>query len=327
MTLREQWLAGVDLGGTSTKLAFISQSGEIIDKWQISTDVNNKGKNIIKNIADSLDNALTMLGKTKDDLAGIGMGVPGPVDYTNGVVYQSVNIGWPDYYPVKELLEKDSALPVFIDNDANCAALGEMWKGSGVGARNLILVTLGTGVGGGVIIEERIVQGVTGAAGEIGHITCIPEGGARCNCGKTGCLETIASATGVVRLANEKLKAIHELGNSTLLVTKENDPITAKAVFDGARAGDFLCLEVIEEVSLYLGMALANLGCTINPEKLVIGGGVSKAGDILLDKVQEYFERFAFPRVRLSTKLALASLGNDAGVIGAARLVKNSLAE
>lgn len=325
MTLKQQWLAGVDLGGTSTKLAFISQSGEIIDKWQIVTNVSNNGKDIIKNITDSLDHALTRLGKTKDDLAGIGMGVPGPVNYTTGVVYQSVNIGWHDHYPVKDLLEKASGLPVFIDNDANCAALGEMWKGSGAGTKNLILVTLGTGVGGGVIVEERIVQGVSGAAGEIGHITCIPEGGARCNCGKTGCLETIASATGVVRLANEKLKANHELGSCTLLTTKDNTPITAKTVFDGARAGDSLCLEVIEEVSLYLGMALANLGSTLNPEKIVIGGGVAKAGDILINKVQEYFERFAFPRVKLSTKLALASLGNDAGVIGAARLVKNSL--
>lgn len=323
--MKEQWLAGVDLGGTSTKLAFISQNGEIIHKWQIPTDNKEDGKNIIKNIAHSLTDSLTKLGKTKADLAGIGMGVPGPVNYTTGVVYQSVNIGWTDDYPVKALLEKDSGLPVTIDNDANCAALGEMWNGSGAGAEDLILVTLGTGVGGGVIVEGRIVQGVNGAAGEIGHITCIPEGGAPCNCGKTGCLETIASATGIVRLANEKLKRSYELGRSTLLTTKEHAAITAKDVFDCARSGDSLCLEVIDEISLYLGMALANLGNTLNPQKIVIGGGVSKAGDILLNKVQAYFDRFAFPRVRLSTKLAIASLGNDAGVIGAARLVKNSL--
>ncbi len=319
--MNEKWLAGVDVGGTYIKLAFISQNGDIYHKWQIKTDKQYKGKNIIKNIAYTLDDSLSGLGKTKADLAGIGIGVPGPVEYDTGEISQSVNIGWPDHYPVKKLLEKESGLPVFVENDANCAALGELWKGSGQGARNLIFVTLGTGVGGGIISGGKIVRGVNGAGGEIGHITSIPEGGALCNCGKRGCLETIASATGIVRLAVEKKRVFADSGRRTLLAGKE-ESFTAKDVFDCARSGDSLCLEVTEEMSFHLGLALANLGNALNPEKIIIGGGVSKAGEFLLTKVQTYFEKYAFSPVRLSTRLALASLGNDAGVIGAARLVK-----
>lgn len=255
------------------------------------------------------------------------MGAPGPVNYTTGVVYNVVNLGWEDNYPLKDLLEVETSLPAVIDNDANCAALGEMWKGAGNGAKDIVAVTLGTGVGGGVIANGHIVQGISGAAGEIGHITSIPQGGAQCNCGKTGCLETVASATGIVRIGKEKIEAAKDLSGELTTLYRENGTITAKDIFDCARRGDRIATEVIKEVSFYLGLALANIANTLNPEKIVLGGGVSKAGDILLDPVRENFKKYAFSRVKESTQIAVATLGNDAGVIGAARLIRDHISK
>ncbi|WP_370222065.1 ROK family glucokinase [Cytobacillus sp.] len=319
--MAEKWLVGVDLGGTTTKLAFINYYGEIIHKWEIPTDNSEEGKNITINIAKAIDLKLEELDLSKDKIIAIGMGAPGPVNLATGVVYNTVNLGWKDNYPLKDLLEVETSLPVIIDNDANCAALGEMWKGAGNGAKDLVCVTLGTGVGGGVIANGDIVQGVSGAAGEIGHITSVPFDGAQCNCGKTGCLETIASATGIVRQALENLKSGGEGVLSNLY--KENGLITAKDVFDSARNGDEASLLVVNETAMHLGLALANIANTLNPEKIVLGGGVSKAGDVLLKPVIENFVRFAFPGVRDSTVIDIATLGNDAGVIGAAWLAKN----
>ncbi|MBG9543030.1 ROK family glucokinase [Cytobacillus firmus] len=319
--MAEKWLVGVDLGGTTTKLAFINYYGEIIHKWEIPTDNSEEGKNITINIAKAIDHKLEELDLNKDKIIGIGMGAPGPVNLATGVVYNTVNLGWKDNYPLKDLLEVETSLPVIIDNDANCAALGEMWKGAGNGAKDLVCVTLGTGVGGGVIANGDIVQGVSGAAGEIGHITSIPVGGAQCNCGKTGCLETIASATGIVRQALENLESGGEGALSQLY--KEHGFITAKDVFDSARNGDETSLLVVNNTAMHLGLALANIANMLNPEKIVLGGGVSRAGDILLKPVISNFIKFAFPRVKESTVIDIATLGNDAGVIGAAWLAKN----
>lgn len=319
--MAEKWLVGVDLGGTTTKLAFINYYGEIIHKWEIPTDNSEEGKNITINIAKAIDHKLEELDLNKDKIIGIGMGAPGPVNLATGVVYNTVNLGWKDNYPLKDLLEVETLLPVIIDNDANCAALGEMWKGAGNGAKDLVCVTLGTGVGGGVIANGDIVQGVSGAAGEIGHITSIPVGGAQCNCGKTGCLETIASATGIVRQALENLESGGEGALSQLY--KEHGFITAKDVFDSARNGDETSLLVVNNTAMHLGLALANIANMLNPEKIVLGGGVSRAGDILLKPVISNFIKFAFPRVKESTVIDIATLGNDAGVIGAAWLAKN----
>ena len=322
--MSDQWFAGVDLGGTTTKIAFISMNGVIVHKWEIPTDNSNEGQNITSNIAKSINEKLNELGANREQLIGIGMGAPGPVDYETGIILNVVNLGWKDNYPLKESLEAATSLPVVIENDANCAALGEMWQGAGNGAKDLVCVTLGTGVGGGVIANGNIVQGVNGAAGEIGHITAIPFGGAPCNCGKTGCLETVASATGIVRLANE---ALLKDGSNGELAEKHaaNGQITAKDVFDSARNGDLLAKKVLDDVSFHLGYVLANIANTLNPEKIVLGGGVSKAGDILLKSVRENFEKYAFSSVKDSTKLAVATLGNDAGVLGAAYLIKNNL--
>jgi glucokinase len=319
-----QWIVGVDLGGTTTKLAFINRNGEIVHKWEIPTDNSNEGQNITFNIANAIDQKLTELNEDKSKLAGVGMGAPGPVDYDTGVILNVVNLGWKDNFPLQASLESLTGLPAVIENDANCAALGEMWNGAGKGAKDLVCVTLGTGVGGGVIANGNIVQGINGAAGEIGHITSIPFGGSPCNCGKSGCLETIASATGIVRLAVIELSKAEAKGELTDLFTS-NGRVTAKDVFDCARNGDDLAKKILDEVAFHLGFALANIANTLNPEKIVLGGGVSRAGDILVNAVKVNFSLFAFSSVRESTNLTLATLGNDAGVIGAAWLIKNKL--
>lgn len=321
--MENKFLVGVDLGGTTTKIAFVNVYGEIVHKWEIVTDTAEQGKNITVNIAKAIDNKLEEIGKVKSDLIGIGMGAPGPVEGETGMIFEAVNLGWKNY-PLKDRLEVETGLPAIVENDANIAAIGEMWKGAGEGSKNLVAVTLGTGVGGGVIANGSIVQGISGAAGEIGHITSEPVHGAPCNCGKKGCLETIASATGIVRIANEMLAEDNE--NSILVGIKaENGAISAKDVFEAATKEDALALKVVEKVAFHLGLAIANLGNTLNPERIVIGGGVSRAGETLLAPVHRYFNEYTFSRVNQSTKLAIATLGNDAGVIGGAYLVKSKL--
>jgi len=319
--MAEQWLVGVDLGGTTIKMAFIDQNGEFVEKWEIETD--KSGENITSDIAKAIDAKLEELGQPKSKLAGIGMGAPGPVDMETGLIYETVNLGWKNY-PLKAHLESATGLPAAVENDANIAALGEMWKGAGEGAKDLICVTLGTGVGGGLISNGEVVHGVNGAGGEIGHITSIPEGGALCGCGKTGCLETIASATGIARLAVEGLQ---DPEKETILRKwyEEQGQMTSKMVIDAYQENDVLAKEVIEFVTFHLGLALANLSNGLNPEKIVIGGGVSKAGDLILDPVREQFKRFAFPRVGEGASISIAQLGNDAGVIGGAWIAKTKL--
>lgn len=319
--MADQWLVGVDLGGTSIKIAFISLYGEIITKWEIPTD--KSGKTITTDIAKAIDAKLAELGATKEKLAAIGMGAPGPVNLATGLVYETVNLGWKNY-ALKDHLEMETGLPAVIDNDANMAAIGEMWKGAGDGSNDIICVTLGTGVGGGVISNGEVIHGVNGAAGEIGHITSIVEGGAQCNCGKKGCLETVASATGIVRYAMEKLQ---ESDQASLLrqILKEKGAITSKDVIEYASKGDGLAEEVMEFVTFHLGFALANLANGLNPEKIVIGGGVSKAGEYLRSSVEKHFKKYTFPRVGAAAEITIATLGNDAGAIGGAYLAKSML--
>jgi glucokinase len=319
---QQKWLVGIDLGGTTIKMAFITTDGDMVSNWEISTDLSDQGEHITSHIASAIDERLIQLGETKDKLVGIGMGAPGPVDMETGVIYEAVNIGWTNY-PLSEKLQEATGLPAVIDNDANLAALGEMWKGAGDGAKNLVAVTLGTGVGGGIIANGEIIHGVNGAAGEIGHITSVPEGGARCNCGKYGCLETIASATGIVRQAME---LISQQSDSRLVeLLNEGKKLSAKDVFDAAREKDSLALQIVDQTAFHLGLAIANLSNGVNPEKIVIGGGVSRAGDIFLPIVSEYFKKFAFPRVAIGAEISIATLGNNAGVIGAAWLVKTKI--
>jgi glucokinase len=319
-----KWIVGVDLGGTTTKLAFLDLAGEMIYKWEIKTNHSNEGKEIITNIAKSIDQKLADCKKSKDHLLGIGIGAPGPIHFETGIILNSVNLGWKDNFPLQDFMESETSLPVFIENDANCAALGEMWKGSGNGCKDLVFVTIGTGIGGGIIVNGEIIHGINGAGGEIGHITAIPIGGTRCNCGKTGCIETIASATGIVRLAKAKLSSQDASGELKKILIQKGE-ITAKDVMDSARNGDMTSTQVIEDITFYLGFVLAGIANTLNPEKIIIGGGVSKAGQILIDPLKEKFKQFAFKAVRESSTIHQAMLGNDAGVIGAAWLVKSRL--
>lgn len=312
-------IVGVDLGGTSIKLALLTNNGEFIDKWEVPTDKSDSGKHIPKTIAIAIEEKLNQMDKTKEDIAGIGIGAPGSVRLEDGLIFAAVNLGWVNY-PLKEILEKESGIPVIVDNDANIAAVGEMWKGAGNGAKDVVMVTLGTGVGGGVIVNGDVAHGISGSAGEIGHITVQLENGELCNCGKTGCLETISSATGIARIANEKLQ---NTTKETVLKEMSNDsPLTAKDVFEAYSNGDEVAEEIVNHVMKYLALVLAGVGNTLNPENIIIGGGVSNAGDLLLRPLKKYFDEFAFTTVRDSTKLSIAKLGNDAGAIGAAYLVK-----
>ncbi len=317
--VEKKWFIGVDLGGTTIKLAFINYYGEIQHKWEIPTDKSEEGRHITTHIARALDDKMEELGLPNSHFIGIGMGAPGFIEMETGFIYHAVNIGWRDF-PLKDKLEMETGLPVIIDNDANIAALGEMWRGAGDGARDLLCVTLGTGVGGGIISGGEIIHGTNGMAGEIGHITSIVDGGVQCNCGKKGCLETIASATGVVRTALETMDE-HPEGS----LHKISGEITARDVFDAYRAGDAHATEVVNFTTSHLGLAIANLANALNPSKIVIGGGVSKAGDTLLLPLKEEFDKFALPRVKEGADFAIATLGNDAGVIGGAWLVKTKL--
>jgi len=313
-------LIGIDLGGTTVKFALLTEEGEIQQKWSIETDIQNEGKNIVPNIIESIKHRLDLYGLSADDILGIGMGSPGTVDRAQGTVIGAYNLNWSTLQQVKGQIEKGTGIPFCIDNDANVAALGERWKGAGEDGADVVFVTLGTGVGGGIIADGNLIHGKVGAGGEIGHIIVEPNG-YQCTCGNQGCLETVASATGVVRLARDFSERY--AGESELKwLIDDGQEVTAKTVFDQAKIGDKLALIVVDKFYYYLGLACGNIGNILNPETIVIGGGVSAAGDMLLNGVDEYFQRFAFPTVRTSTKLKLAQLGNDAGVIGAASLVK-----
>ncbi|XRG81134.1 ROK family glucokinase [Rossellomorea sp. GAMAL-10_SWC] len=312
-------IVGVDLGGTSIKLALLTNNGEFIDKWEVPTDKSDSGKHIPKTITIAIEEKLKQMDKTKEDIAGIGIGAPGSVRLEDGLIFAAVNLGWVNF-PLKEILENESGIPVIVDNDANIAAVGEMWKGAGNGAKDVVMVTLGTGVGGGVIVNGDVAHGISGSAGEIGHITVQLENGVLCNCGKRGCLETISSATGIARIANEKLQ--NTTKETVLKEMSNGSPVTTKDVFEAYSNGDEVAEEIVNHVMRYLALVLAGVGNTLNPENIIIGGGVSNAGELLLKPLKKYFDEFAFTTVRDSTKLSIAKLGNDAGAIGAAYLVK-----
>lgn len=314
-------LLGIDLGGTTTKFAIMKPQGEIQQRWSIQTDVLNDGNNIIPNIIDSINHHLQLYQMSAKQFQGIGIGTPGSVDYQTGTVDSAFNLNWDRPMALKEQIELHTNIPVQVENDANVAALGERWLGAGKNADNVAFVTLGTGVGGGIIINGQIVHGQGGSAGEIGHMTINPQG-YRCTCGKRGCLETVASATGIVHVARDY--AQEYAGDSELKASLDNgDDLTAKDVFDLAKQNDPLALKVTSAVCDQLGLALSIVAVTINPQYIIIGGGVSNAGDFLLQRVQEGYNRYVFSSVKKTTTLTLATLGNEAGVIGAASLILN----
>ena len=313
-------IIGIDLGGTSVKFAILTQEGVVQEKWSIKTNILDEGSHIVDDMIESINHRLRLLGLGAEDFIGIGMGSAGVVDREKGTVIGAYNLNWKTLQPVKEKIEKATGISFFIDNDANVAALGERWKGAGENQPDVVFMTLGTGVGGGIVAEGKLLHGVAGAAGELGHITVDFDQPILCTCGKKGCLETVASATGIVNLTRRY--ADEYAGDAELKQLIDNgEDVSAKIVFDLAKAGDELALIVYRNFARYLGIACANIGSILNPSTIVIGGGVSAAGEFLLDGVRKVYEENSFPQVRTSTKLALATLGNDAGVIGAASLV------
>lgn len=309
---------GIDLGGTSVKLAILTAEGDIQQKWTIPTNINDEGAHIVPDIVASIKHHLDLYKMTADDFQGIGMGSPGAVDREAGTVEGAFNLNWKTLQPVREVIEREIGIPIFIDNDANVAALGEKWRGAGADDRDVVFVTLGTGVGGGIIAEGNLIHGTAGSGGEIGHMTVEP-GGFDCTCGKKGCLETVASATGVVRLARKH--AEEYAGNSQLkFIIDDGQEITSKMIFDLAKEDDELAVLVVDRAAYYLGLACSHIGNLLNPAYIVIGGGVSAAGEFLLEQVRTYFAEFTFPNVKKTTHIKLAALGNDAGIVGACYL-------
>ncbi len=309
----KQYVFGADVGGTTVKLGLFTTEGELLDKWEIPTHKEENGRYILSDVADSIQDKMKEKTIEKDQVEGVGIGVPGPVK-EDGTVLGCVNLGW-DERNVERDMEKLIGLPVKAGNDANMAALGEMWQGGGKGFRSIVMVTLGTGVGGGIIQNGKMIYGTNGAGGEIGHI-CVDETETEsCNCGNKGCLEQYTSATGVSRLARRALASC-----DTPSVLRNSDDLSAKAVFDAAKEGDGLAVSLVEKHGKILGKALATIACVSDPEAFVIGGGVSKAGDILIDAIAKYYRQYAFHACK-DAKFTLASLGNDAGIYGCAEAI------
>lgn len=305
---------GIDIGGTTVKCGLFSSDGILIEKSEIPTDKTDNGGHILDDIKDHIDNIIKQHNISIQDITGIGMGVPGAVT-EDGVVNKCINLGW-DVFNVEKTMSDKTGMKVKVGNDANLAALGEYWMGGAKGYSSSIMITVGTGVGGGVIIDGKPLYGCNGAAGEIGHLPIVEGETEKCNCGKTGCLEQAASATGIVRVAKRTLESIDEPSS-----LRNIHNITAKDVFDEAKNGDELALYVVDTVSKYLAKGLACAACFIDPECFIIGGGVSKAGEFFIDRIAAFYKESAFHSSR-QTKILPAKLGNDAGIYGAARLVQ-----
>ena len=307
-----KYVFGVDVGGTTVKMGFFDSEGVVLDKWEIPTRTQNGGENILPDVAKSILDKMDEKGISKEDVIGVGIGAPGPID-GNGVVYKAVNLGW-GVFNIAETLTGLLGIPAKAGNDANVAALGEMWKGGGQGYSSLVAVTLGTGIGGGVIVDGKLLTGYKGAGGEIGHVHIMDDEPETCGCGGHGCLEQYGSATGVVRLANRVLAATEEAS------VLRNGEVSAKSVFDAVKAGDKVAIEIATQFGEILGKGLAIIASVLNPEIFVIGGGVSKAGEILFEYIKPAYQKYVF-HGSSETEFALATLGNDAGIYGAAKLV------
>lgn len=311
----KSYAIGVDLGGTSVKLGLFTCGGDLLRKWEIPTNRAEQGRWILPEIAASISGLLAEEGIPHGQVRGIGIGVPGPVD-GGGTVNHCVNLGWGVFNLKERMNELLPDIPnVAAGNDANVAALGELWKGGGMGRRSAVLFTLGTGVGGGVVLDGRIVAGANGGAGEVGHITVEPRETAVCSCGKRGCLEQYASANGLVRMAKAMLA---DCGTPSAL--RELPDFTAKDVCDLAREGDLMAVRIVDRCGEYLGRAMSYTACAIDPDVFVIGGGMSRAGGVLTDAVRMYYRRYAF-HTSTETGIEIARLGNDAGIYGCAKMV------
>ncbi len=304
----DKYYFGIDVGGTSVKMGLFSDSGEVKEKWSIPTNTDDEGKSILPDIAAQIEKKIN---QKKGEVLGIGIGIPGPIT-EDGTVMKCANINWPIFNVKEKMQELTGVKNVAVGNDANVAALGEMWKGGGKGFDSIVMVTLGTGIGGGIIQDGKILVGSTGAGGEIGHIKVEPNETDVCGCGCRGCIEQYASATGIGRMARKELRKDSPLAR--------RDYISAKAVFDEAKKGDDYAMYIVDKFARYLGMALSSVASVVNPQAFVIGGGVAKAGNIILNKVVPCFKDNALFALK-DTEFRLAKLGNDAGIYGAVKMV------
>lgn len=305
---------GVDIGGTTVKLGLFTTEGNLLDKWEIVTNKENHGASILGDIATSIKEKMEEKAIKTEEISGIGIGVPGPVT-DDGTVLKCANLGWDVFNVAEEVVSLTGVQNVKVGNDANVAALGEMWKGGGRGFKSLVMVTLGTGVGGGVIINNKMLTGSKGAAGEIGHIMVNYEEPDTCGCGKRGCLEQYASATGIVKEAKRMLARVE-----TPSKLREIENFTAKDIFDLAKEGDEVAKDSVEQLGWYLGLACAQIAQVVDPEAFVIGGGVSRAGEILTEVIKKNYSDKVMFALKERT-FTLATLGNDAGIYGSAYMV------
>ena len=312
----KEYAFGIDLGGTTAKIGLFTTSGALLEKWEVATDTSNAGEHILENLAAAILGKMKEQSIQPEQVEGVGIGVPGPVLDSSTVPIVCANLGgWGERNVSAQLSGLLDGLKVLVGNDANVAALGEIWMGAAKGAKNAVMVTLGTGVGGGVVVNGKVIDGVHGAGGEIGHITVNRHETAVCGCGKRGCLEQYSSATGVVRCMKKLLDE-----NPDAPCVLRGTEFAAKDVFDAARNGDALAAREVDEMSDTLGMALANIASTVDPEAFLVGGGVARAGDVLFAPLNKHFQEYAFKSCR-ETPIKQASLGNDAGIYGAVRLI------
>lgn len=314
-------ILAVDVGGTTCKLGIFNQSLEMIDKWSIDTDISDStGKLILRQIYEAFVQKFETQDLNMKDVIGMGIGIPGPVDFETGTIHGAVNLNWPNKVNVINIMKTFVDFPVIVDNDANVAALGEKFNGAGKDADDVVVITLGTGLGGGIISNGKIVHGHNGSGAELGHFRVDHDQRFKCNCGKSGCIETVASATGVINLVNFYYPKL--TFKSSILELIKNKTVTAKAVFDAAKAGDQFCIFITERVANYIAYLASIISVTTNPKYIILGGGMSDAGDILIENIKTEYHHLTFTPAQENTEIVRAELGNDAGMVGAAGLIK-----
>ncbi|MCX4326897.1 MAG: ROK family glucokinase [Lachnospiraceae bacterium] len=312
-----QYIYGIDLGGTTVKMGLFDNEGNIIDKWEIVTRKEDNGSQILPDIAASVQDKNSEKNIAIEEIEGIGIGVPGPVT-EDGRVLKCANLGWGVLSVTDELRRLTGISKARAGNDANVAALGEQWRGGGRGFDSIVMVTLGTGIGGGIIQNGKILTGSNGAAGEIGHIKVNFNETATCGCGGHGCLEQYSSATAIMRHARELVTVTEE---ESYLRQFETEKITGKEIFDGYKAGDNLAKQVVKRFAEYLGIGLSHVTAVVDTQAFVIGGGVSKNGQAVIDVIREEYEKNVTLFALKGKEFRLAELGNDAGMYGAVRMV------
>lgn len=323
--MSRQYIMAIDLGGQSAKIAIVDRDGQIKQKWSIHTNILDQGQHIVPDIIASIKEHLDLYQLTKDNLLGIGMGSPGSVNQEKGTVHGAFNLNWQDQQDLATAFQVAFDLPFYLENDANIAALGEQRQGAGKNQDHVVLITLGTGIGGGVIIDGKIYHGKDGAAGEVGHMILNKDIHIQCTCGRYGCFEALASATGINNLARDYSQRFS--GQSQIKQAIDSgQELTAKEIIQAAQAGDSFASKVFDDYTAYLGQGCANLIDILNPACIILGGGISKAGDYLLEAVRTKCEEYVFPALAGKTEIVLAQLGNDAALIGAAELVKTHVA-